>query len=292
MYTEDSPRQTATPLDEERAAPPATTPSDAFQPRPVSSEREWWLGWLEVAKGFVLWATSVMLLLTIPLITALPYLGYRVATDGASFLQTLATDKMLVFFSVLGILPAHLLTLAVIWVIIGDGGRKPFWQTLEFRWPEGLSPAATTIACVVLALVLFGLAQLVTYFAGERKTDLDLLIESSMYTRIATAFMATATAPLIEEVVYRGVLYRALDKAAGVAVALPVVSLLFAGVHVWQYRNNVAVIVVITLLSIVLTVSRALTGKMLPAFIIHLAFNGIQSFFIVLGGFIETDPTR
>ena len=70
------------------------------------------------------------------------------------------------------------------------------------------------------------------------------------------------------------------------------VSLLFAGVHVWQYRNNVAVIIVITALSIVLTVSRALSGKVLPAFIIHLAFNGIQSVIIVLGGFIDADALK
>jgi membrane protease YdiL (CAAX protease family) len=67
------------------------------------------------------------------------------------------------------------------------------------------------------------------------------------------------------------------------------VSLLFAGVHVFQYRNNLAVISVITLLSITLTVSRAVTGKLLPAFIIHLVFNGIQSALIVASGFLDKD---
>jgi len=76
---------------------------------------------------------------------------------------------------------------------------------------------------------------------------------------------------------------------AGVGVAIGIVSLLFAGVHVFQYRNNLAVIVVITLLSITLTVTRAITGKVLPAFIIHLVFNGIQSVLIVVGGFVNKD---
>jgi uncharacterized protein len=289
--TETSPQQ-ATPIDQEWAPPPAPTGGQVIQSTPAPDPRERWLAWLEVAKAMVLWATSFILLLSIPVITALPYAAYRIVTLGAEAAKTLPTDKMLLFFSVLGILPAHLLTLAVIWMVMSEGGRGSFWKTIGFEWPKGLSPAVTTLACVVLALVLFGLAQLVTYIYGERKTDLDLLIESSIYARIATAFMATATAPLVEEVIYRGVLYRALEKAAGIAVAIPVVSLLFAGVHVWQYRNNIAVIIVITVLSIVLTVSRALTGKMLPAFIIHLAFNGIQSILIVLGGFIDTDPTR
>ena len=38
-----------------------------------------------------------------------------------------------------------------------------------------------------------------------------------------------------------------------------------------------------------LTVARAVTGKVLPAFIIHLVFNGIQSVLIVLGAFVDKD---
>ena len=100
---------------------------------------------------------------------------------------------------------------------------------------------------------------------------------------------ALCAAPLAEELIYRGLLYRALEKAAGMGVAIALVSLLFAGVHVFQYRNNIAVIIVITVLSITLTVTRAITGRVLPAFIIHLVFNGIQSILIVLSGFVDKD---
>ena len=146
-----------------------------------------------------------------------------------------------------------------------------------------------TLLSVLVATVLFLVAIGITKLYGEHKTDLDLLIESSIYTRMATAFVAVVTAPLAEELIYRGLLYRALEKAAGVAIAIVVVSLLFAGVHVFQYRNNIGVILAITLLSITLTVSRAITGKVLPAFIMHLVFNGIQSIFIVLSGFVDKD---
>lgn len=231
---------------------------------------------------------SIFFLLMIPIITALPYFVYQVVTLGATAAEQVATDKGVIFFYVLGILPAHLLTLAVIWMVISRGGKQSFWEKIDFGWPEHRSPALITVACVALALFMFGFGQFATYIYGERKTDIDLLIESSVYTRLATAFMAVVTAPLVEEVIYRGVLYRALEKAGGVFVAVPLVSVLFAGVHIWQYRNNIAVILVISLLSLVLTLSRALSGKMLPAFLIHLAFNGIQSFFIVLGGFLPS----
>jgi membrane protease YdiL (CAAX protease family) len=90
----------------------------------------------------------------------------------------------------------------------------------------------------------------------------------------------------VEELVYRGVLYSAVERALGKIVAVGVVSLLFAGVHVFQYSNNIAVITVITLLSVTLTLVRAYSGRVLPAFVIHFVFNGIQSLLIVLAPFV------
>ena len=252
------------------------------------------VAWLEVVKAIGLWVASVLMLVFVPLLAVLPYLIYKVATVGPAVFtpEALTSDKWLIFYSVVGILPTHLITLAFAWFIVTEGGRRPFWKVVGWEWPEGARPAVVTMVSILTALALFGLAWGVTKLWGGQKTDLDLLIESSIYTRIATAFVATATAPLIEEVLYRGVLYPAVEKVTGTGFAIAVVSMLFAGVHVWQYRNNVGVIVVITLLSITLTVSRAITGKVLPAFIIHLVFNGIQSVLIVLSGFIDKDVIK
>jgi membrane protease YdiL (CAAX protease family) len=119
------------------------------------------------------------------------------------------------------------------------------------------------------------------------ETQLDKILNSSRMTALATAFMATATAPLVEEVVYRGVLYSALHRAIGAAGAVLIVLSLFALVHVPQYWPNFGVIFTICLLSASLTVIRAYTGKLLPCFIIHLIFNGIQSVVIVLSPYLE-----
>ena len=108
-----------------------------------------------------------------------------------------------------------------------------------------------------------------------------------MYARVATAIVAVAGAPLVEELIYRGVLYPAIERVAGLWPAIMIVSLLFAGVHVVQYRNNIAVIAIITLLSFTLTIARAATGSLIPSFLIHLIFNGIQSIMLVLSPFLE-----
>ena len=237
---------------------------------------------------------SVLVLGVVPLLVLAPYLIYRIASVGAAAISpdAIKSDKMMIFYSVIGIIPAHLLTLYLAYLVVSEGGRLPFWKTLRWEWPKETSPTIVTLLCILTAVLLYGLAWGVTTLYGGAKTDLDLLIESSLYTRIATAFIAFATAPLVEEIVYRGVVYPAVEKVMGMGFAIVVVSLLFAGVHVFQYRTNIAVIVVITLLSITLTVARAVTGRLLPSFIIHLIFNGVQSVLIVLGPFIDKDLVK
>jgi membrane protease YdiL (CAAX protease family) len=285
VATEES-QQQLDPLLQEHADPPAPAPSIELQ---SAATPAWIEAWLDVVKAVAIWVASVLMLLLIPTVVALPYLIYRIAKFGPPTPEALASDPMLIFYSMLGILPAHLLTLAVMWMIVTEAGRRPFWKTVGFEWPENMGPVVSLMLSLLVGIILCVLAFGITYLYGERKTDLDIIIESSLYTRITTAFVAVATAPLIEELIYRGVLYRALEKAAGIAIAIAVPSLLFAGVHVFQYRKNIAVVGVITLLSITLTAVRAASGKLLPCFIIHLVFNGIQSVLIVLGGFIDKD---
>lgn len=289
MITEN-PSQPLTPLPEDRVDAPAPGLGQEVQPGTGPQSLVWWLPWLDVAKALMVWLASVGLLLFVPIIVALPYLIYRFIAFGAPSPEQLGSDKMLIFWSVVGILPTHLLTLVIMWMIVSEGGRRPFWKTVGFEWPQNISPMIVGILSLLIAIILLMLAWFVTNLWGGSKTQLDLLIESSMQTRFATAFVAVVTAPLIEELIYRGVLYPAIERAAGVGVAIATVSLLFAGVHVFQYMNNVAVITVITVLSITLTVARAVTGKVLPSFIIHLVFNGIQSLILVLAPFINRGP--
>jgi membrane protease YdiL (CAAX protease family) len=247
---------------------------------------------VDVAKAIGLWFVSVLLLIFVPLVAIVPYVIYKLATVGPAVLtpEALTADKWLIFYSVVGILPTHLITLAFTWFMVTEGGRRSFSKAIEWEWPG--RPAKVTIISVLIALGLYGLAWGVTTVLGGSKTELDLLIESSMYTRVATALVAVATAPLVEEVIYRGVIYPAVEKVTGTGFAIAVVSLLFAGVHVWQYRHNIGVILVITVLSFTLTIARAVSGKLLPSFIIHFVFNGIQSVLIVLSGILDKDVIK
>ena len=253
-------------------------------PLPPPSRNE---PWIRLLLAFFTWFGSVLMLLFVPVILALPYLMYQWRSRGLPTAEELTADKTFIFISIAGIVPTHLLTLALVWLVVTEGRKKPFWKTIGFEWPRFSHPVVVTFICVFVAAVLLGFGFVVTSLWGGSKTQLDLLVESSIPARFATAFVAVFTAPLVEELVYRGVLYSAIERALGTAVAIGAVSLLFAGVHVFQYINNVSVITVITLLSFTLTVVRASTGTVLPCFIIHLVFNGIQSLIIALSPFID-----
>ena len=96
------------------------------------------------------------------------------------------------------------------------------------------------------------------------------------------AALAVLTAPFVEELIYRGILYSPLQRSVGPPLAIVIVTLLFAAVHFPQYWGTPSTIVLLTLLSLILTVIRAKTGSLLPCVILHTVFNAIQSLLMIL----------
>lgn len=113
---------------------------------------------------------------------------------------------------------------------------------------------------------------------SEENSFTDLL-KSSMRVRVAIAVLATFTAPLVEETVYRGVLFSSLRRSLGLVGTVVLVTLMFAGVHVLQYLGAWVTIAGLTLLSLALTLIRARTKSILPCVLIHTVNN---AFFAVL----------
>jgi membrane protease YdiL (CAAX protease family) len=133
-----------------------------------------------------------------------------------------------------------------------------------------------------VAVALLGVSFLSVKIFGDQETDLERWLMSSQAARYAIAALATFTAPVVEEVVYRGVLYSALRRRLGELASVVLVLALFAAIHVPQYKESLAAITTIVILSLALTVLRARTGRLLPCVVVHLFFNGITSVFIVL----------
>lgn len=262
-----------------------------------------------VPMALAVFLASFFLLAVASAVFLLPYavrrgLNFSSPDFGRALSEFALKDPTAVFLQVSSTVPAHLLTLLVVWAVVTRFGKRAFWKTLGWDWDRYFG---LWTSCA-LGVVLFFVSSAVAHFlGGEKLTPLEEALNSSAATRYMIAALATLTAPLVEELIFRGVLYSALQRLIaritcmlsgqpvengltprmrliGKAGAVVLVTVLFAGLHVPQYQTNYGVIAAISLLSLSLTLIRAASGKLLPCYVVHLVFNGIQSVIIVWPG--------
>jgi membrane protease YdiL (CAAX protease family) len=224
---------------------------------------------------------SIFLQFAFSILFFVPYLFLLTLRPDAppNLVEFALTDKTAIFLQVIAILPAHLFSLALVWAVVTRFGRLPFLASLGLIWSGQLRFWGSVGLGIILCVVASGLAWLL---GGGKPTQLDQIINSSLAARYSLAVLAVFTAPLVEELIYRGVLYSALHRLVGVSPAVIIVLGVFTLIHVPQYWPNVGVIAAVGLLSVSLTIIRARTGYLLPCVVIHLVFNGIQAIVLVI----------
>ena len=79
--------------------------------------------------------------------------------------------------------------------------------------------------------------------------------------------------PVAEEVYYRGFIFPVLQCKWGSLVAVTVVTLWFATVHVFQNIEELIAIPVIAVAGGIFTIQRSITGNLVPSFVSHWSYN-------------------
>jgi membrane protease YdiL (CAAX protease family) len=232
-----------------------------------------------------MWVASVVFIVFVPAFLLLPYLATRMdpMADAAQAAELARTDPTAIFLQIIGIIPAHLLTLLLGWLIVTRGRRYSFRTTLgwinSFKWWQYVAILAGFMAVAVAVNSVY----------PEQENEMMRILNSSRTAVYVIALVATFTAPLVEEVVYRGVVFSAFQRRFGVAAGFVTATLLFALVHVPQYMPSYSTIFLLTLLSVTLTWIRVVTGNLLPCIILHTLFNGFQSVMLILEPYLRTD---
>lgn len=269
----------------EAADSPAYGDEDALH-RPgaaeVSPDNPPWGAWT----GIGVWAASVLAIIIFPNLFLLPYIAQQdIDLSKEALIREFAdTDRIAVILRVLAILPAHLVTLLIAWAVATKLNKYSFKQTLgwvnNLRWWHYL----------MITGGLFVLAAGVSQIFPEQDNEMMRILKSSRTALLIVAALATFTAPLVEEVVYRGVLFSALLRRRGVVTAVTITTVLFASVHVLQYWGSPGTILMISILSLGLTLLRYYSKNLLPCIILHTVINGLQSLALVLLSFSEQQP--
>lgn len=227
---------------------------------------------LDLLWAFLVWGISGPFLLAADAAIRLVYYfkGKELPKIEITLFLAVVTLVMTLIMQVVG--------LGASWMFVTRLGQKPFFQTLGWRW----HPQFRWGHAVAGALLMFGLAVALSKLLPHQETDMDKILKLGFVVRLMVAVLAVLIAPLVEEVIYRGVVYSTVERLGGKAAGVITVTAIFALVHVPQYWGSVAAITAIVSLSLVLTLLRAWTGSLLPCVVMHLAYNGIQAVILLV----------
>ncbi|HUF02975.1 MAG TPA: type II CAAX endopeptidase family protein [Aridibacter sp.] len=240
--------------------------------------------------ALLFWILSVILITVVPLFLLVPYFGTETLAGmkGDQFQEAVLLDPNAVLLALGGTFGAHVITILVSWAIVTRFSKYRFTDVLGWKWGGFKFWHG---ALIFVGVYCFAIAM--TLLLGSQDNEMQRILRSSRSAVIAVALIATFSAPLVEEVVYRGVLYSAFQRTMGLPLAVASVTLVFALVHVAQYYPDGATILSIVLLSLILTGLRAVTGNLLPCVMFHFVFNGFQSILLIIQPYVPVtvDPT-
>ncbi len=263
--------------------PPAEdeSPIESIEPNPDNP------GW-GVLGGFGVWFASIIVLFLASAVGAGIYLvryksqGNVIPLEAEELNKILLSEGSILIQMAMNV-GAHLATIAICWMVVTRMGKRSFAEGIGWRW-EGQTKVAKLAIIVGISLLFIVVVGNLPRLIPDSKTNpFTEMLKVSQSVRYAVAFLAIFTAPLTEELVYRGLLYSPLKRAIGTVGAVAVATILFAVVHVPQYLGAWGSLTGLLLLSLALTCIRAKTKSIFPCVWIHTLFNTVGAIAIVLG---------
>ena len=153
----------------------------------------------------------------------------------------------------------------------------PFWSTLGWR-PLQRDTEGRKRNPLVYFFFGFALAILVGLAGSQVHTKEGIPLQELFKNRdTALVFMAMAVfvAPLVEETVFRGYLFPLFAKSFGIAPGIILTGVLFGLMHGYQLGWTWGIVVLLILVGVIFTFTRARTGTVLASFLMHLGYNSM-----------------
>ena len=211
---------------------------------------------------------SVIVLLPVVALAAQRLLYPRIA-----FLQVVTYPIVTVLAQML----AYLCILAFMVSIVKRVPGQDFGQAIRWNWPKNWS--AYLLAGMMLSFALQGIAH---FLPIPKELPMDRFFRTPGEAWALSLFGVTL-APLLEELFFRGFLYPVLVRRFGVAMAVLATAAGFSVIHAPQLGRAWGPVLVIFIVGMTLTLTRALTKSVAASLIMHMAYNGTLSILLFVG---------
>lgn len=161
----------------------------------------------------------------------------------------------------------------------------------RFRWLDLAWGPITWIAAIAVELVLIAVVLGLDVPLSSNVESISEADADRAYL-VATAVAAVVAAPIVEELVFRGLVLRGLLSRLRPAVAVTLQGVLFGVAHVDPARGagNIGLAIVLSGVGVALGAAAYLTRRLGPAVIAHAIFNGVVVAILLSGALDDTDP--
>jgi len=168
-------------------------------------------------------------------------------------------------------------------VICSRSTLRRLFNSLESRFPEALGKGIlygiAAIPPVFLITVIMSVAIGELGFVPESQPVIEWLIspETKVTTRIVIVICAVVVAPLIEEIIFRGILFPAVLRNHTFLFSALLVGCIFSLIH-FHAPSFLSILV----LNIFFCAGYASTGSLVTPIVMHMIFNGTATCFALL----------
>jgi membrane protease YdiL (CAAX protease family) len=149
----------------------------------------------------------------------------------------------------------------------------------------GLTTFAITVSVVVPVQWLWEQLLILLHLPTTRQEMVEIFFRTASPSRVAIlASIAVVMAPVTEEMVFRGGLFRFLRGRTPRLIALALPALIFAGLHVnTQTLDGLITLAPLTAFGVIFSLAYERTGRIAVVMIAHALFNLHTVVFLLLG---------
>jgi CAAX protease family protein len=125
-----------------------------------------------------------------------------------------------------------------------------------------------------------------SFFPAGEPPPIERLLSSATAVYVFAIF-GIGAAPLFEEIIFRGFLFKVLFDIGGSGTAVSVTAILFALLHLPQLWGSWGGVILIFIVGYVLSFVRLRSNSLIPSFIIHTSYNTMLFGVFALSTFVQ-----